>query len=373
MPHALLVGAFGQGNPGDEALCDAFARTLHDATLTIASRTPPLTASRLDAETIPPSPLAVARALRGADVVAAGGGTIFKQLDPSTGRARNALLRSTAGLVAMARARGAAVALVGVGAGTLTGPEARTLTRWIVRHTDLLVLRDEESAAVLAEVGAPTPFRIGADAAWTVLPPPEPVRLRATPPSSTITVAVSHLAGDRAFVERLGDALQPFATDRTVRLEPWQVGAGDRDHEVALALRERIGGGATIAEPPVDLRAARDAYCADRLVIALRFHALVAAGSAGTTALAIAHEPKLGGLARRLGQPSAPPHATVEVLRRAIAEALEQPPAPAAAVVAEIARATDGLDLLRLLLHGGAVEEPAAIHSPPLSTGAGWW
>ena len=59
------------------------------------------------------------------------------------------------------------LALVGVGAGALPGRSARTLTRAIVRRADLLVLRDEESAGVLADAGAPTPFRVGADAAWT--------------------------------------------------------------------------------------------------------------------------------------------------------------------------------------------------------------
>ena len=91
------------------------------------------------------------------------------------------------------------------------------------------------------------------------------------------------------------------------------------------------------------------------------------------TALAIAHEPKLGGLARRLDQPSAPPHAATDVLRRAISEALAHPPATAATIAGEITRANDGMDLMRLLLARGDVAEPASINSPPLSTGAGWW
>ena len=45
------------------------------------------------------------------------------------------------------------------------------LARSIVRAADLLILRDEESAVHLAEFGAPTPVRVGADPAWTLLPP----------------------------------------------------------------------------------------------------------------------------------------------------------------------------------------------------------
>jgi polysaccharide pyruvyl transferase WcaK-like protein len=373
MTHALLVGAFGQGNPGDEALCEAFCTALHGPDITIASRTPALTALRYHTPTISTSPTEVVRSLRGTELVVVGGGTVFKQLHASTGRHRNALLRSTAALIGLAHARGAVVALVGVGAGALAGREARSLARWIVRHADLLVLRDEESAAVLTEAGAPSPFRIGADPAWTLLGAPEPRRIEGVGAAGSITVAVSHLAGDRALVERLGDALRPFAGTHPIRLEPWQTDGAMRDHAVAEALRTRIGTGAEVVLPPADLAAARDAYRADRLIVAMRFHALVAAGAAGTTALAIAHEPKLGGLARRLEQPSAPPHASTDVLRRAIGEALAHPPATAATIAGEIARAAEGMDLMRLLRARGDIEEPATIHSPPLSTGAGWW
>lgn len=372
MPHALLVGAFGQGNPGDEALCEAFRHALHGATVTISSRTPALTAARHHALAVSPSPLEVMRTLRATDVVVVGGGTVFKQLHPSTRRPRNALLRSTAGLIAMAHARGADVALVGVGAAPLAGREARSLAGWIVRHSNLLVLRDEESAAVLAAAGAPTPFRVGADPAWTLLDPPEPRRVVADD-ASPITVAVSHLAGDRTFVDRLGAALAPFAALRPVALQPWQVDGARHDHEVSVALRDRIGGHAEIVSPPSDLVSARDTARRSRLVVALRFHALVAAGAAGTTALAIAHEPKLGGLARRLDQPSAPPHATADVLHRAISDALDHPPAPAAAIATEMASASEGMLLMRLLLDHGATAAPTEIHSPPLSTGVGWW
>ena len=56
--------------------------------------------------------------------------------------------------------------MIGVGADDLRGRQAQVIARWLVRHADLLVLRDEESAAALAVAGAPKPFWIGADPAW---------------------------------------------------------------------------------------------------------------------------------------------------------------------------------------------------------------
>ena len=45
MTTALLVGAFGQGNPGDEALCAAFRHALPSVRLVVASRDPSATAA----------------------------------------------------------------------------------------------------------------------------------------------------------------------------------------------------------------------------------------------------------------------------------------------------------------------------------------
>src|SRR6266508_911524 len=110
MPTALLVGAFGQGNPGDEALCAAFRQALPSVRLVVASRNPDTTAALHRCDSVLASPGAVARASRHADCVVVGGGTVFKTLHPSTGRRPAALLRTTAALVAGARVRGARVA-----------------------------------------------------------------------------------------------------------------------------------------------------------------------------------------------------------------------------------------------------------------------
>jgi polysaccharide pyruvyl transferase WcaK-like protein len=369
MPTALLVGAFGQGNPGDEALCAAFRQALPSVRLIVASRDPDTTAAMHRCESVLASPGAVARASRHADCVVVGGGTVFKTLHPSTGRRPAALLRTTAALVAGARVRGARVALIGVGASELPGREARSLARWIVRSTDLLVLRDEESAAVLASAGLPTPFRVGADPAWTLLETTGQRGGRA----ESVTVALSHLAGGPAFTAALADALAPFATRVQLRLQPWQTGGQSLDARLAEELRDRLGEAAEIVAPPRDLASAAAQFASDRLVIGLRFHALVAAGAARTPFLAIAHEPKLAGLARRLGQSAVPAHAAPAVLARAIEYALDQAPPAAAAVKAETARAEEAFGMLRLLLGGGQLDEATEFAGLPLSTGSGAW
>jgi polysaccharide pyruvyl transferase WcaK-like protein len=372
MSTVTLVGAFGQGNPGDEALCAAFREQLADHELIVVSGDPSDTAQRHRVRSVPNGAVATARAASAADALVIGGGTIFKSLHQSTGRRRNSLLRNTMALVAGARARGTKVAMIGVGADDLRGRQAQAIARWLVRHVDLLVLRDEESAAVLAAAGAPAPFWIGADPAWTLtaaltdiesFPGREP----------TITVALSHLAGDATFARSLATALVPFLATHSVRLQPWQVEAGGRDHELAETLRELMGPDVKVLDAPASFPAAVASLVGDDLVVGLRFHALVAAGMAGTRFVAVAHEPKLAGLARRLDQIAVPTHATSAVLHGALEHALVHEPVAPAAVAREVSGAERSFGLLRLLLSGGAVDEPERVAALPLSTGAGQW
>ena len=265
------------------------------------------------------------------------------------------LLRRTAALAAVTRAMRKPLALVGVGAAPIQGAGARGLVRAIVRSADLLVLRDDESAGHLADVGAPTPFRVGSDAAWILLPDPEPHRAVDGP----VVVALSHLAGDRYLAEHLAAGLEPMAeAGIPLRLDPWQP---DGDTELATEVAMRLGGRAEIAAPPADLQAARDDMTSARLVIAQRFHALVAAASAGAPVLAVAHEPKLSGLAGRLDLPVVAPDAPPHSFADSVLSALNAPPADPELVRLERSAAEEGFRLLRVLLARGRSDEAADV------------
>jgi len=352
--RVFLAGAFGQGNPGDEALLAAFTRGIghHDAVVasTDAAAT---TAEHGIAAVGRDDVTAVAREIRRADAVVIAGGTIFKALHPACGRPPLSLLRRTAALAAVTRALRKPLALVGVGAAPIQGVGARGLVRAIVRAADLLILRDDESAGHLADIGAPTPFRVGADPAWILVPDPEPQRAADGP----VVVALSHLAGDRYLAGHLAAGLEPIAdAGIPLRLDPWQP---DGDIELATEVATRLGGRAEIATPPADLREARDDMTAARLVIAQRFHALVAAASAGTPVLAVAHEPKLSGLAGRLDLPLVAPESPPHSFADSVLSALAAPPADAELVRLERVAAEEGFRLLRVLLARGRSDEAA--------------
>lgn len=362
MSRILLTGASGQGNPGDDALVDAFARTLHGHELVVPSPgSVPAPARR-----VPATAAGVASVLRDVDAVVVAGGTVFKTLHPSVPRGSHSLLLRTALLLAAARARGIPMALVGVGAGELRTRASRVIAARVAEHADLLVLRDEESAAVLAEAGARGPFRIGSDAAWTVLDPPAPA------PRRGALVVVSHLVHrrtDRALtlLRSMVDALTDRGLD--VTLEPWQAADVELAHRARDAARP---GAVEIATPPASLSVSASRAAAHHVVVTARFHGLVAAAAAGTPVLAVAHEPKLAGLSRRLGQPSVSPHATPTVARAAIDDLLGTDAATPGAVAAERAAAEDAMRLLRLVVSGGAEVEVVDRSLLALSDGVPW-
>ena len=372
MPNVLLVGAFGQGNPGDEALCAAFLQALSVDDVVVASRDPAATTAQHRVRAVSDQPLTVARELCRCDAVVVGGGTVFKTLRPSTGRRATALLQNACALTAAAKAAGKHVAMVGVGAGDLRGRQPRLLVRWLIRHADLLVLRDEESAAALTEIGSPTPFWIGADPAWSLRGRRPDISGDAAERRRSVTVALSHHAGDDRLFANLAAAIAPLGASHEVRLQPWQTGPGG-DVEIAERLAERLGGDVKILDPPTDLDAAITTFADDRLVVALRFHALVAAGLAGTRSIAISHEPKLAGLSRRLRQVSVPVDGTAEVLAAALRRAIDGDPPSAADVGREVAASHHTMQLLRLLLDGGDLDEPSLLVGLPQSSGGGTW
>lgn len=385
MAPILLAGAFGQHNPGDEALLDAFCHALDREELIVTSRDPGATERAHGVRAMTPTAANVAAWLRHGRHLVVGGGTVFKTLHPSTGRRPHSLLVRTLAIGRAAHARGITVSLVGVGAGRLPTSRARRLARAIATHADLLVLRDEESATVLADAGVPTPLRVAADAAWTLVDSPiDELTMRrgtdhttGTDPGSVL-VALSHHAGGDDLGHHLAAALAATREVTHVELQPWQHDEAAHDPRLARTVADHLAAlrpdlTVSIADAPADLHHAAAHSTRHGLVLGLRFHALVAAAAAGTRFVAVAHEPKLAGLANRFGQLWVPPHATSEVLGHAIDRGLHLDPPDRHVAREETARAEEAFRLLRLVLSDGA-ELTADIHVRiALSSGSVTW
>ncbi len=235
----------------------------------------------------------------------------------------------------------------------------RALAQALATSADMLVLRDDASAAVLARAGAPQPMRVAADAAWTLFEPPAP---RSPAPDGPVIVTLSrHAGGGRdtaAFAGGLAELLAARPELDEIVLEPWQVGGPGRDdldlaRDLQRALRVVTRREFPIAPPPASITAAGRAYGRARLVLGQRFHSLVAAAAAGTPFVAVAHEAKCADLAVRLGQRALAPGCPVGDVAPTLAAALDGP-CPAPDTVGElIESAHTMLALMRTVVEGG--------------------
>lgn len=356
MPKALIAGAYGQGNPGDEALLAALGPVVAASGFDpiVTSGDPAATERRYAYEAVAPRGLRAVRAVAGSKAVVVGGGTVFKELHPSTRRRPDSLVRNTAALVMTTVATGRPIAFVGIGAAPIRSAISRRLVRFSAQAADLLVLRDEESADELNAAGVPSPFRVGADPAWTVLDPG--ARPGGSTPDGPLLVVLSHLAGDHRTLEALGETLRRLgATGMSIQLMPWQ----RADVPMAREVLNMLGGQCGLGEPPDDLTQACHLADGCSAVLALRFHAALASAVAGVPFVAVSHEPKLTAIARRLGMPAVSPLASAPVMVEAVHDAVTREIDPAL-VWRERERAEGTLSLLRLVLSSGDLVDDVA-------------
>lgn len=366
MAEILLLGEFGYGSPGGEAQCASMRAGLADHQIVVASANPAESERLHRVCAVDDSLRGVRQALGRADALLVGGSTALSSAAARPGLPRLALVMQAA------RRRGIPIGLVGVGASELHGRRDRRLVRWIASRADLLVLRDEESAAVLTDAGAAGPFWIGAEMAWyTTESLPRPTESR--PAQRTITVAVSRSAGPPALYDALAEALSVFLDSHLIRIQPWRTNGPAGDQPVAEYLLDRLRGEAKIIGAPDTVPAAVGDYADTDLVVALRLHAIVAAGLAGTRCLAVAFEPKMAALARRVGQVSVPPHSSGDVLRESVRAALGGPLPDHSGVLEQVDLAQRTIDMVRLLVGYGAVERPDLIRPLEMTHGGGTW
>ncbi len=323
--RVLVCGWIGSTNLGDELVL-AGVRALmrrHDASVLAVSIDPEQTRAVHGVAAIDHRRLdLLARASRQADLVVFGGGGLVQD-ETSPFNLPYHLAR-----VVPALAAGTPVVGLGLGIGPLSGlgrAEARLLRRFRG-----ITVRDAASQALLAEVGVAS--RLGADTAWHLAAtrPSPPASL----PNATQQAANGVSAGNPRPVVEVEDVV-------TVSLRPWSGGGGwlpvgwraaattpewliptlarsldrvatrtglpvrfvalqtDRDHALHAEVAAAMDTPAELVVPHLD--DVVNQIGAGRLVIAMRYHAGIAATMCGRPSVLVGYSPKVDALATALG------------------------------------------------------------------------
>ncbi len=169
--RVVLSGYYGFGNAGDEAVLAAIVSDLRelDPTLeiTVLSRDPTDTFVRLGVAAANREHFAsVAAALRGADLLISGGGSLLQNVTSQRS------LPYYLGVVMTARALRVPVFFYAQGIGPIRGPFGRLLMRVVANRVQFITVRDDESKALLESLGVRRPkVDVTADPAFAWDPP----------------------------------------------------------------------------------------------------------------------------------------------------------------------------------------------------------
>lgn len=344
--RVLVIGYYGDGNTGDEAVLTAMMRGLRrgrpDLRFTVPaySGDPTLLREAHGVESFPFGDIGrMLDAVDDADlVIVGGGGLLHDYVDPrpeTMFTARHFGLSYYCGIPWLASCLGKPVMLYAVGVGPLLYPAGRDLTRQAALAADAITVRDAESAAILRGLaGEDLDVEITADAVWQLFPAEGGQRLLADTGIAGrrwLGVAVRNwnVGVDQARWEaELLAGIGPFAAshDLGVLFLPFQHAETGLQNDVDLArrlsgrLRDVPTAVLETPRPPEELAAVLGAC---ELVVAMRLHSLLFACMTGTPFVALDYDPKVP-LHARLLDPAPPVLPIGELAADGLRAALEQ-------------------------------------------------
>jgi polysaccharide pyruvyl transferase CsaB len=297
--RVLISGWSGSSNLGDELVLAGLLRLLDGHRVAVVSIDPAATRERFDVPAVAPrDPHGLARAIRGADLMVFGGGGLLQD-ETSPFNLPYHLARP-----ALALAAGVPVVGIGLGAGPLTRPGSHRSVGLLRRAVDVSV-RDRASQQLLGECGIPA--RLGTDLAFALS------RSERTP-EDVITVCLRPWAGGGGWLP-VGARRRHGLPEETAALLAAQLDElsssmalpirfvafqADRDDDVHAEVAARMR--APVQRTAPGVHEVVDAVAAGRLVVAMRFHAGVAAVLGARPAVLLGYSPKVEALAGELGR-----------------------------------------------------------------------
>jgi polysaccharide pyruvyl transferase CsaB len=300
--RVTVAAWIGSTNAGDELVFAALrAKLLARGTHVTAITATPRSGGDKDVTEVGHlAPVAVIGAIRSCDALVFGGGGLLQDQTSAFN------LPYHLSRLAVARATGTPRAVIGVGAGPLTTAVGRAQVRAALRGTTAVSVRDRGSVEVLRRAGV-TDVRLAADLALS-LPAPR------VAPEDRICACLRPWRAARgrlpvggrarrdvtaaAMVDRLARGLDDAAgrLGLPVRLVAMQRGWDDLLH---ARVAERMRADVSCVSPPADR--VLEVVAASRVVVAMRYHAAIAAVLAGRPAAVIGYDPKLVGIAEEMG------------------------------------------------------------------------
>jgi polysaccharide pyruvyl transferase CsaB len=317
----VLLGYFGFGNAGDEAILAAEVAALRSTMgvateFVVVSGDPGRTESQHGLPAVARTDVAgLARAIRECDGVVAGGGSLLQ--DVTSARP----VAYYAGVMLAARALRKPVFVYAQGLGPLCRRFNRRLAGAALRSASYVSMRDEHARALAEKLGV-REIELVPDPALGIhdeLPAGGRV-----PGRLAVALRPWHGSdGPTGWLAALRDVLAELRRDADVHLVAFHAG---QDVQLAQKLAADIGAVPVVA--PDGPRAATAALAGASAVLGMRLHALVLAAALGRPFVALSYDPKVASFAAQVEQPvaaSVPGSIDRDALVAAVRTALDGP------------------------------------------------
>jgi polysaccharide pyruvyl transferase CsaB len=287
----LMLGYFGFGNAGDEAILaaevEALRSELGPVDFVVVSGDPAHTGRTHGLEAVSRTDYrGLVAAIRGCDALVAGGGSLLQ--DVTSARP----VAFYGGVMLLARMLRKPVFVYAQGLGPIRRRVNRLLAGLALRSATYVSLRDEESGALAEALGVRGAVQV-----------PDPVLGQTVSgelaePGEALAVALRPWHDQAVWLPEVVAALK--AVDTEIVLVAFH---GGQDVELASEVSAAVGSGARVVSGDHDRVLA--AVAGARATLGMRLHALIAAAAAGRPFVALSYDPKVTAFARQVGQPVA--------------------------------------------------------------------
>jgi hypothetical protein len=295
--RVLVIGNFGNGNTGDEAmLARALQELPPDTDVKVVSRNPRMVEALHKVAAVPMEGVPFVKALKWCDGIAVVGGGLF-------GTGASSLVKALPAIVWAATARGRDITYVAIGVYPGTPERVLELLRRSVRKPGRITVRDEVSAQTLGDaIVAP----VVGDLAMGLTPAPTAEARRAlsaagVDPAVPLLLVAPKALPNPILVDCLQDAAESLARRWIERggavaglaistHADYGLGLARRDEVLITELGERLGRRVPVLGPQLPPALAKAVVAEADALFGLRLHALIFAVAAGVPCLGVGWE-----------------------------------------------------------------------------------